>query len=254
MVPSNDPLHRTTSVGFVEIIDKSQNALTFSGLLADHDLFLELLRIQPDSISINIGVSDIKQENLSWHFNQIPTEYVKKFQELITHMTTYFIGAGSRGAFAENLTYTFNILPVYAAADSTEHNVQNMFQAVQHTNLWGTTYYNITRDEYKKLSDEVNKKLHKYSEEMYYKFQVVLLNPTPKWRFEGLHVGKRSGLPCPEIHNEMLHNFFYCLARVACNRRICTLGGNASRANRNIKDQLNEGCAMLYKRGFGQIC
>ena len=89
---------------------------------------------------------------------------------------------------------------------------------------------------------------------MYYKFQVVLLNPTPKWRFEGLHVDKRSGLPCPEIHNEMLHNFFYCLARVACNRRICTLGGNASRANRNIKEQLNEGCAMLYKRGFGQIC
>ena len=42
----------------------------------------------------------------------------EKIQELITHMQTYFFGAGSRGAFAENLTYTFNLLPVYAAADS----------------------------------------------------------------------------------------------------------------------------------------
>ncbi len=47
-----------------------------------------------------------------------------------------FFGAGSRGAFAENLTYTFNLLPVYAAADSEKHNLQNIYQTVQHTNLW----------------------------------------------------------------------------------------------------------------------
>ena len=91
VVPCNDPLVRQTSVGFVEIIDKSQNALTLGSLLANHELFFELLRIQPDCISINIGLSDIKQENLSWHPNQIPKEYLKKFQELITHMQTYFL-------------------------------------------------------------------------------------------------------------------------------------------------------------------
>ena len=90
VVTSNDPLHRQTSVGFVEIINKSKNALTLNGLLADEELFFELLKIQPDSISINVGMSDIKQENLSWHPNQIPKEYLKKFQELITHMQTYF--------------------------------------------------------------------------------------------------------------------------------------------------------------------
>ena len=123
-------------------------------------------------------------------------------------MQTYFFGAGSRGAFAENLTYTFNLLPVYAAVDCDKHNTQNMYQAVQHTNLWGTTYYGVTRDEYKQLSDEINKKLHKCTEDMFQKFQVVMFNPTPKWKFEGLHVDRRSGLPCPEIHNLMLRNFF----------------------------------------------
>ena len=253
VVPCNDPLHRQTSVGFVEIIDKSQNALTLGSLLADHELFFELLRIQPDCISINIGLSDIKQENLSWHPNQIPKEYLKKFQELITHMQTYFFGAGSRGAFAENLTYTFNLLPVYAAADSEKHNLQNIYQTVQHTNLWGTTYYGITREFYKHISDEINRKLHSCKAEMFNKFQVVMFNPTPKWSFEDLHVDKRSGLPYPEIHHQMLQIFFYCLSRFVCNRKICTLGVNASRASRNIDEQLYEGCTMLYMREYGQM-
>ena len=120
-----------------------------------------------------------------------------------THANIFF-GAGSRGAFAENLTYTFNILPVYAAADSEKHNIQNIYQTVQHTNLWGTTYYDITREFYKQVSDEINKKLHKCKEEMFNKFQVMMFNPTPKWRFEDLHVDKRSGLPYPEIHQQML--------------------------------------------------
>ena len=61
----NNPLHRQTSVGFIEIINKSKNALTLNGLLADEELFFELLKRQPDSIIINVGMSDIKQENLS---------------------------------------------------------------------------------------------------------------------------------------------------------------------------------------------
>ena len=43
VVPSNDPLHRQTSVGFIEIIDRSQNAFTISSLLSCHDLFLNCL-------------------------------------------------------------------------------------------------------------------------------------------------------------------------------------------------------------------
>ena len=78
-------------MGFVEIINMSKNAFTLYGLMADEDLFKQLLTVQPDSISINIGLSDIKMENLSWHQNQISNEYIKRFQELITHMQTYFL-------------------------------------------------------------------------------------------------------------------------------------------------------------------
>ena len=85
-------------------------------------------------------------------------------QDLIANLQTYFFKAGSRGAFAENLTYTFNLLPMYSALDSKSHNIQNLFQAVSHTNLWGTTYYNITREEYKFLADEINRKLHRGAE------------------------------------------------------------------------------------------
>ena len=87
---------------------------------------------------------------------------------------------------------------------------------------------------------------------MFDKFQVVMLNPTPKWRYENLHVDKRSGLPYSDIHQQMLANSFYCLVRVACNRKICTLGVNASRASRDIDAQLHEGCAMLYMRERGE--
>ena len=57
----------------------TKNALTLNSLMADEELFKKLLTIQPDSISINIGLSDIKQENLSWHPNQISKEYIKKY-------------------------------------------------------------------------------------------------------------------------------------------------------------------------------
>ena len=250
VVPSNDPLHRQTSVGFVQIIDKSQNAFTIGSLLSNHELFFELLILQPDCISINIGLSDVKLENVSWNFSQIPNEFIKMIQDLIANLQHYFFNAGSRGAFAENLTYTLNLLPMYAALDSEDHNVQNVFQAVCHTNLWGTTYYNITRKEYKLLADAINKKLHKGAEVFFDKYQLILLNPTPRWTLDGLHVDKRTGLPNPEVHSEMLKNFFYALARVACTRRICTLGINSSRNNRHTDKQLTDGCAVLFKKAF----
>ena len=77
-------------MGFVEVINLSKNALTLYGLMADEELFRQLLTVQPDSISINIGISDIKMENLAWQKNQISGEYIKRFQELIIHMQTFF--------------------------------------------------------------------------------------------------------------------------------------------------------------------
>ena len=50
VVPSNDPIVRQTSVGFIEIINKSKNAFTFGELLSDHELFFDLLMLQPDCI------------------------------------------------------------------------------------------------------------------------------------------------------------------------------------------------------------
>ena len=248
VVPSNDPIVRQTSVGFIEIINKSKSAFTFGELLSDHELFFDLMMLQPDCISINIGVADIKQENVSWQFSQIPNEFVKRIQDMIGQLQTYFFNAGSKGAFAENLTYTLNLLPMYAALDAKIHNVQNVYQAVCHTNNWGTTYYNVSREEYKVLADEINKKLHRGSEGFFDKYQLVLLNPTPRWEFENLHVDRRSGLPSSEMHNAMLSNFFYALSRVACTRRICTLGIHSSRTSRKTDKQLGEGCTIMYKK------
>ena len=81
---------------------------------------------------------------------------------------------------------------------------------------------------------------------MFDKYQLVLLNPTPKWKFEDLHVDRKSGLPHSGIHQEMLANFCYCLARLTCNRRICTLGVNSSRMSRIVEEQLMGGCTRIY--------
>ena len=159
VVPCNDPLHNKCAVGFVEIIDKSRNSFTIGSVLDDFDIYHELLNLQPDSININIGLADIMQENISWHADQIPVEFVKKLEKLIYSLQLYFFTAGSRGAFAEKLTYSLNLLPMYSALDADQHNVQNIYQTVQHQNLWGTNYYNVTRDEYKTLADTINKKL-----------------------------------------------------------------------------------------------
>ena len=125
-----------------------------------------------------------------------------------------------------------------------------MYQAVRHTNNWGTTFYNVSREEYKVLADEINKKLHRNSEGFFDKYQLVLLNPTPRWEFENLHVDRRSGLPSSEMHNAILSNFFYALSRVACTRRLCTLGINSSRTSRKTDKQLSEGCTIMYKKSL----
>ena len=145
VVPCNDPLQNKCAVGFVEIIDKTRNSFTIGSVLDDHEIYHELLNLQPDCININIGLADIKQENISWHVSQIPLEFVKKLEKLIYSLQLYFFTAGSRGAFAEKLTYSLNLLPMYSALDADQHNVQNIYQTVQHQNLWGTNYYNVTR-------------------------------------------------------------------------------------------------------------
>ena len=248
IVPVNDPIVSQSSIGFIEIINKSQPSFTISGLLSDSDLFWELLQIQPDCININIGIADIKLENISWSFESIPKEFVNKVDELIAHFHAYFLRAGPRGVFAEKLITTFNLLPMYSAAHSQRHNKQNQHQAVQHTNLWGTTYYNVTREEYKILADLINKKLHKSTESYFNKYQMVLINPTPKWEFEDLHVDRHSGLPSKDMHLELLGIFFHVIARVFCTRPICTLGMGASRKSRKVDEQLHEGCNILYKK------
>ena len=248
IVPCNDPVHNKCAVGFVEIIDKSRNSFTIGSVLDDLEIYHELLNLQPDCININIGLADIMQENISWHNDQIPVEFVKKLEKLIYSLQLYFFTAGSRGAFAEKLTYTLNLLPMYTALDAEQHNIQNPFQTVQHQNLWGTNYYNVTRDEYKKLADAINTKLHKGAEIFFDKYQLVLLKPTPKWRSGDLHINRQSGLPMADMHNEIIRNFLFALARIHCDRRICTIGINCSRTGRNPDKHLKAGCVTLYNK------
>ena len=252
VVPSNDIfLHKKCSVGFIEVINKSRNAFTIGSLMADNDLLYELLCIQPDCVNFNIGLSDIMLENVSWHPKQISKEFVRMIEELIAKFQTYFFSWGSRGAFAENLTYTFNMLPMYAALDAERHNVLAPIQVIQHTNLWGTSYHNVTRKEYKELADDINKKLHSMAEILFGKFQLVLLKPTPRWVYGDLHVDRKSGLPSNDIHQEMLSKFFFALGRVMCDRKVCTLGVNSSRNMRSPDTHLNSGCAILYQNTLG---
>ena len=244
-VISNDPIVRQVNVGFVEIINKSMKKLTMSDLKSDTELFRDLFMIQPDIISFNVGLSDIMVENFAWQENQVPGRFVEHFKDLIIYFHTYFQAAGYRGAFCENLVYTFNMLPVYSNMDSIVHNKENV-QAVQvHNDLWGTSYHDIKREVYKRIADGINRKLHGAKIMMFDMYNVVFFQPTPRWMFSGLHVDSRSGLPDKFTHDKMLGNFLYCLARVCCNRKICTLGIH-SKKYRETDKILHEGCEKVY--------
>ena len=244
-VISNDPIVRQVNVGFIEIINKSRKKLTMTDLKTDNELFKDLFMIQPDVISFNVGLSDIMVENFAWQDNQVPGRFVEHFKELIIYFHTYFQAAGYRGAFCENLVYTFNLLPVYACMDSIVHNRENI-QAVQvHSDLWGTSYHDMKREVYKRVADGINNRLHASKRMMFDKYNVVLLQPTPRWMFDGLHVNRRSGLPDKYTHDKMLGNFLYCLARVCCNKKICTLGIHSKKYKETDKF-LHEGCAKVY--------
>ena len=91
-VPCSDPMRKKTTIGFVKIINRSMNAVTLNGLMAEERLMEELARgIMPDVICFNIGISDIKQENLAWNPNGIPSAFVTKFKELVATFHVYFL-------------------------------------------------------------------------------------------------------------------------------------------------------------------
>ena len=159
-VKSNEPLFNDTKVAFIRVINLSRNALTINGLMADGELYRQLLNIQPNIISFNVGLSDMMLENVSWHKTQIPGEYIKLFQNLIISFHTYFTTQGRRGAFCDKLIYTFNMMPVYAACDGASQRRMNWDQVRQHENLWGTAWYLIERPFYKVCSDDINRRLH----------------------------------------------------------------------------------------------
>ena len=245
LVPYNDPLIGQANIGFVEVINLSKNALTISELMADEDTYRELLAIKRHSISINIGIADVLQENVAWELSQIGKEFSKVVLKFMSHLQNYFLNHGRSGAFCEDLVYTFNLLPAYAAADSLEHNQLTKEQVEAHHNMWGTHFYNITRPQYKSLADSVNKNLQKIRNEFFINYRVVLMNPVPRWRFAGLHVDLASGLPYPELHRAMLQNFFFLLGRVTCQRQLCTMGIKANSKSKHTDGQLFGGC-MAY--------
>ena len=244
-VISNDPIVRQANVGFVEIINMSRGKLTMSDLKKDDELFKELFHLQPDIISFNVGLSDIMMENFAWQANQVPGQFIEHFKELIIYFHTYFQSAGYRGAFCDNLLYTFNMLPVYCNMDSIVHNRENIQAVKVHKDLWGTSYHNITRDVYKRTADGINKRLHGAKNVMFDMYKCVFFQPTPRWMFKGLHVDSKTGLPDSNAHDIMLRNFLYCLSRACCNKKICTLGIHSTKY-RDTDKILHEGCAKVY--------
>ena len=125
-VPCSDPLRKSTTIGFVEVINMSRKAVTLNGMMAEEDLMRELAReIMPDIICFNIGLADIKQENLSWNPNGIPSAFIERFKELVARFHVYFIEHGA--PFLETLTFTFNMLPSYCMDDAIIHNILPVF-------------------------------------------------------------------------------------------------------------------------------
>ena len=55
------------SIGFVRVVNNSKSALTISGLMAQDDLFRNILDLQPAVISINKGIANMMVENISWN-------------------------------------------------------------------------------------------------------------------------------------------------------------------------------------------
>ena len=183
-------------------------------------------------------------ENISWNKNQVPKLYVDKIHELMCFLYTYLINSGFRGQFIESTTFTINYLPMYTACDSARQNTLTIEQTRRHSENFGTNYCTYTRQEYKILSDCVNHKLHKSSEFLFSKFNCLLVNPTPRWEFQGSHVDPRTGMPF--LHQEMLKNFFMVMGRICCERRFCTLGPLSTRNNRRADDHLLHGCLKEY--------
>ena len=101
-------------------VNNSMLALTISGLMAQEELFREILDLQPSAISINIGVSDMMVENISWNKSDVPKLYFDRVHELMAHLYTYLVNSGFRGQFVESLTFTINMLPMYVACDAAK--------------------------------------------------------------------------------------------------------------------------------------
>ena len=127
--------------------------------------------------------------------------------------------------------------PIYS------HDAINAFyrNTPRHSKNFGTNYCTYTRSEYKILSDVVNHKLHKSSELLFNKFNCLLINPTPRWEFQGSHVDPRTGLPY--LHQVMVNSFFSVVGRIMCERRFCTLGPLSTRNIRRADDHLVHGCS-----------
>ena len=244
-VDCNDLMRRSTTIGFVEIVNLSRNAVTLNGLMAEEDLLRELAReIRPDIICFNIGLADIKLENLSWNPKGIPSAFIARFKDLVATFHVYFAETGA--SFLENLSFTFNMLPSYCMDDAIVHNNLPVEMVTQYTQYWGTTYHNIDRDFARECSKEINKRLHTCEREMFGKYYCLIINPTPHWKYSGLGVDLRSGLPYPRRHKEIISNFLFILSRVVCQERHCTLGAASSRSMRRPDEQLMGGCKRTY--------
>ena len=55
-----------TGYWVLRVVNKSEKALTIGKLMAQEDLFRTILELQPAVIAINVGVSDMMVENISW--------------------------------------------------------------------------------------------------------------------------------------------------------------------------------------------
>ena len=84
-------------------------------------------------ISINVGISDMMVENISWNKNEVPKLYSDKVHELMCYLYTYLVNSGFRGQFIESTTLTLNMLPMYMACDAARQNKLTIEQTRQHS-------------------------------------------------------------------------------------------------------------------------
>ena len=236
------------NIGFCNIINLSEPGQTFGNVQADEELFHKFILEQPDVVSLNIGLTDIKLDNVSWRHNDLPNMYYRHLSETLKKFHDFAKSKGSCGRFIEDICFTVNLLPHYESCDATNHNKRSIEETRQHYNAWHTNYYNLERHQYAELANRVNHCLRKNAKELFRLYKCVIIQPAPIWQFAGVHADPSTGLPEAAYHEMFIRNYLFIIHRFICSRHYCRIDTMASLDRKATAVNLVHGCIRYHTK------